>query len=150
MSRPKLLVLLIILSSAGCAKLAHLDELLRLKDLSENRDGQEIFVQKQNKNFEKLSGVAKANNIASYKDEKTFIKEFGRPIVSREITSQDQPLTQWLYRYSTQKFGSPKVYLYFDNQEKLVRWEYYPRDNSDDPSAKLEGGTNDGNHQNQN
>ncbi len=121
------LFLVLCAGLAGCAKLAHLDELLTLKDLSENRDAQDVFVEKQNNNFKKLLAAVNDRSVSSYQNKKDFLKAFGKPILVKQGSQNDQVIEKWLYRYMDKPFGSPKVYAYFDQQDQCLRLEYYPR-----------------------
>ena len=132
------LVLMLCCTLTGCAKLAHLDELLRLKDLSDNRDGQAVYVEKRDKDFEKLLTVVKANTLDRFYDQASFLKEFGPPLLRREVTRDGQPLEQWLYRYTVRAFESPKIYVYFNRSNRIVLWEYYPRDNPGNSSTVIQ------------
>jgi len=116
----------------GCAKLAHLQELLTLKALSLERDQQELDMEKQDKNFDNLLAAVENNSLEQGTHQRKFLGAFGEPILVSQVTGDDQQtLEKWLYRYATRPFGSPKVYVYFDRKEKLVEWEYLPRDTSD-------------------
>jgi hypothetical protein len=57
---------------------------------------------------------------------KEVFSRYGQPVL--ESVSDDQEmLVRLLYRYPTKFFGSTKVYLYFDANEKLVKWELIER-----------------------
>ena len=68
-----LLFLSCVVFGGGCAKLAHLQELLTLKGFSSERDRQDLYVEKQNKNFDvfnvgseqKLSVDSVANRVCA-------------------------------------------------------------------------------------
>ena len=118
------IIIVSTLTLAGCAKLSHLDQLLTLKDLSDEQDRLAVFVEEQDKRFEKLLAAYADKTIEQYQDQKSILKAFGEPVWRRSIQNDQQPLEQWLYRYSTQFFDSPKVYFYFDEKGKVVKWEY--------------------------
>ena len=120
--------MVLIFPGAGCAKLAHLQELLTLKELSDERDQQVLYVAQQDKNFEKLLAAIQDHSIVQFTDQKNFLQTFGKPVLTKRIEREGKPLQQWLYRYLTKPFGSPKVYLYFDASGKLLDWEYLKRD----------------------
>ena len=135
-------VCLILLSFvfSGCAKITHMQELLRIKAYSDNKDQQEEYVQQQNKNFEKLLEVVKAEGLDQYATQKKISKAFGAPVFKRDVTLNEKESEMWLYRYSTKYFGSEKVYLYFDERGKLEDWEHFvpkkdPADENSQPSA---------------
>ncbi len=104
---------------SGCAKV---DKLLTLQSLSANQDAQRADVKKQNKQFDFLLQVLKDNRLSEYPDQKSFVKAFGEPILTKKITQDGKLLDQWLYRYSEKIMGSEKVYLYFDEGGKFVNF----------------------------
>ena len=113
-----------IIFFCGCAKLAHLEQLLTLKAYSENKDRQAEYVTEQDERFERLLEAVKNNTLDQYSDKESFLKEFGEPIFVREVVREDKPYDSWLYRYTAQLFGSEKVYLYFDEGGRLRDWEH--------------------------
>ena len=122
----------------GCAKLAHLDELLTLKALSDDRDQQDLYVANRGKKFEKLVAALKDSSIGRFGYKKDFLKEFGEPILVQPIghgSGNDvvvmKPGERWIYRYPVRPFGSPKVYLDFDRSGKLMSWQYISRDDNE-------------------
>ncbi len=120
-----LFCLLFLLTS--CAKLEHLQELLTLKDLSDDRDQQDIYVKNHNESFERLLAAVKSNFLNQFPDKKSFLKKIGKPILIKQVVWNGESLQRWLYRYSNKSLGSAKVYLYFDQAGKLKYWQYFPR-----------------------
>ena len=114
---------LLVLSLTGCAKLAHMQELLRLKDYSDNKEVQAKYVKEQDRKFEQLLAAVRESKIESYQNKKNFLAEFGNPVFSRQVTHAGKTMDMWLYRYTTKYFSSEKVYLYFDQAGKLQDWE---------------------------
>ena len=108
----------------GCAKLAHIDELLTLQELSIDQDKQAKFVQEQDKKFESLLAAIQSDSFRRYTDQKSFLKDFGPPVTKQTITKENQLLEKWVYRYATKAFNSEKVYVYFDQSGKLMEWEH--------------------------
>ncbi len=118
------ILLAVILASGGCAKLAHLQELLTLKSMSDNRGEQEKFVDRQNESYKKVLTAYQNNTLNNYPDKKSILKNFGEPLLVRKVTRGGDHLEYWLYRHPVKAFKSDKVYLYFDSTGKLVEWEY--------------------------
>ena len=114
----------------GCAKLEHLPELLTLKDLSNDRDQQDLYVRNHDESFERLVNAVKDKSFDQYKNKKSFLEAFGKPLVTEQVSLDGESLEKWLYRYTTRSFGSPKVYLYFDRSGKLKRWQYFSGENN--------------------
>jgi len=108
----------------GCAKLAHMQELLTLKAMSDNGDEQRRFVAAQDARFETLLEKVKNNQLGEYPNRKSVFRAFGEPIFTKQVQRNDQTQEQWLYRYATKFFDSPKVYLYFNPKGKVIDWQY--------------------------
>ncbi len=116
----------LLLVVVGCAKLEHLDQLLTLKDLSEEGDRQDRYVENQDHKFELLLEAVQSNALSQDTHQKKILQKFGDPIYREEITRDGQGVEKWLYRYTKEFFDSEKVYLYFDREGKLINWEYLP------------------------
>lgn len=108
----------------GCAKLAHLEQLLTIKSYSDNKDLQEKFVSKQNEDFERLLQLVRAEGLNAYQTKKELCADFGPPVFTREVIHQGQSVEMCLYRYATEYWNSDKVYVYFDQESRLVDWEW--------------------------
>ncbi|MCB9772458.1 MAG: hypothetical protein H6754_07910 [Candidatus Omnitrophica bacterium] len=121
-----ILLLFFAVSSTGCAKVAHMQELLRLKGYSEEKDRQELLVENQNKRFERLLAAVKSNQLENFPDQRSIWMSFGEPVFEKKITLAQTPYTVWMYRYSTKFFGSEKVYLYFDEKRNLSSFDFSP------------------------
>jgi len=121
---------------AGCAKLAHLQELLTLKGFSHDRDQQDESMQRRDENFEKLLMAARNNSLNEFSSRRRFLKAFGEPILRFQVLQEDgKTVEKWLYRYATRPFGSPKVYVYFDQKGKLLEWQYLSREANEIPKT---------------
>lgn len=121
----------------GCAKLAHLQELLTLQDLSLDRDQQDAYVKNHDESFERLLTAVKNNSLNQFPDQKSFLKTIGKPVLIKKIVLSGESMERWLYRRTKQSFDSPKVYLYFDQFQKLRQWEYFPREENVSPSSGM-------------
>ena len=116
-----------VFSLSGCAKLQHMDELLTLKRVADEQAAMAKQVEAQDKKFESLIEAVKKDRIKKYDHEKSVKRAFGEPIFIRERERDNQQLSEWFYRHSTEFFGSDKVYLYFDAEQKLVDYRYVER-----------------------
>ena len=115
-------MILIPMLFSGCAKVAHLDELLTLKSFSNDQATTNKDVDKKNTQFDLLLTMVQSGDISRYKDQKSIVEHFGAPILSRERTENGKKIDEWIYRYQTQFFDSPKVYLQFDEAQALTKW----------------------------
>lgn len=120
------LILTGIVFFCGCAKLTHMQELLRLKEYSDEKTRQKDFVQEQDQNFEKLLSIVRDDGMGRYADQNAILKDFGGPVIRKDIVKDQKPIEVWLYRYTTKFFGSDKVYLYFDTTGRLDSYDYCP------------------------
>ena len=109
----------------GCAKIAHMQELLTLKRYSQNKDIQAEYVKQQDEKFEKLLAEVDNGRIENYGNQKAIKRSFGDPVFIKDTVKDDQDMEMWLYRYAVRYFDSPKVYLYFNEQGELQDWEKY-------------------------
>lgn len=117
-------IVLLVATLSGCAKLAHMQELLTLKAYSKEKDQQVELVRGQDEKFQKLLQLAESKGLGPYTTQESFLKEFGAPVFKKNVVKEGQPLEEWLYRYSTEYFDSPKVYLYFDQKGTLQSLDY--------------------------
>lgn len=124
----KLLFFIILFLLTGCAKLEHLQELLTLQGLSDDRDQQDLYVQRQDENFERLLAAAKKNSLDQFSHKKKFLKAFGNPLFTEQVSLKGESMEKWIYRYATKAFGSPKVYVYFEKSGKMKHWQYFSRE----------------------
>ncbi|MDD3374555.1 MAG: hypothetical protein PHY73_02390 [Candidatus Omnitrophica bacterium] len=108
---------------SGCG-IFHVQEIMRIKAVSANMDEQQKYVDAKNEEFEKLLKIVKEGKISNYKTQKDFVKEFGDPVFSKQLSKQEEYSEVWLYRYCDKMFGSEKVYLYFDDAGNLIKWEH--------------------------
>ena len=123
MRRP-FIILCVAFFFTGCSKLAHLDQLLTLKAMGQNKDEQAKFVKQQDQNFEAVLQAYRENRLSQYPDAKGIQKAFGAPIYVSEEIKDGVPRIKWLYRYSVKMASSDKVYLYFSTDGKLLEWQY--------------------------
>ena len=115
---------LILFSVSGCFFLP--ESLKTLKSIGDSQDEISAYLAKQLKLFNQLLVDLKNEAIEPGISKKRFIRIYGEPILSKEV-SEPSGGTILLYRHPTEYFKSDRVYLYFDQKEKLVRWEYKDR-----------------------
>ena len=124
----KLLSLLgiLFLFSAGCAKLAHLDQLLILKGMDDEQKQQRRYVEEQDKRFEKIRDAVQNGQIKKFSNQKQIAAKFGQPVYKKTIQKDNQNLDLWVYRYTVKYFDSDKISLYFSPDGQLVDSVYEP------------------------
>lgn len=109
---------------SGCSKVSHLDQLLTLKDLADEQEELNKYIDQQDKNFDRMLEEVKAGTLDQYSNKQKILRTFGEPVFARDVIEEGHGLESWLYRYTTQYFGTEKVYLYFDSEGNLVKSEY--------------------------
>lgn len=126
-SRFAVVVLIMILPwTPGCAKLTHLRELLVIKSYSENKDAQERAVQDQNARFRDLLEAVRHGGLGRYPDQAAFLQTFGPPVLREPDQVRGAEGERWLYREAVNYFDSEKVYLFFDREGRLAKWDHVP------------------------
>ena len=117
--------------ASGCSKVSHLDQLLTLKDLAEEQEAANQYIEKQDRNFDLMLKEAKAGTLDQYSNKREIRQAFGDPVFARDFVEGDEVGEFWLYRYVTQYFGAEKIYLYFDNDGNLFKSEYKEEENGE-------------------
>ncbi|MBI5024528.1 MAG: hypothetical protein HZC18_05940 [Candidatus Omnitrophica bacterium] len=125
---------------AGCAKLAHLDQLLTLKAVSDEQAQMGKEIERQDARFESLVTAVEEGSITKYKSQESVTGQFGPPIFTERLEENGRPLDVWVYRYAARFFDSPKVYLYWDQAGNLIRWEFTPAVSSHESGPKQSAG----------
>ncbi|MDD4954816.1 MAG: hypothetical protein PHP17_02115 [Candidatus Omnitrophica bacterium] len=126
----RLFVCLIVLLFCGCARLAHLDELLTLKSVSDSQRDIEIYLAKQEKGFTRLEGDIKNNRLRTGEFKRAIIEKYSEPVLTEKPETEKNNIKEiLLYRHPTNYFKSDRIYLYFDAEGRLASWELKPAQN---------------------
>ncbi|MDP2923591.1 MAG: hypothetical protein Q8O30_07750 [Candidatus Omnitrophota bacterium] len=124
----KALILFFVFGVSGCATLSHMDELLTLKSVADSQNDIERYLAKQEKGFNKLLSDIKNNRLKVGITKKYIITTYSEPIL---VKSSDKDQTRGeilLYRHPTNYFKSDRIYLYIDENNRLIIWELKPTD----------------------
>jgi len=113
-------LLLALLGLSGCVIIENLDEISVLGDYSRNKDNQHHLVKSINDHYDALTKAIAKRYISDYKDKASFARSFGEPILKKDLSDGGQ---RWLYRYAIYRFAKDKVYVYFDHNGKIIKWE---------------------------
>lgn len=108
---------------SGCFFLP--ENLKTLKNVGDSQKEINSYLSRQVKLFNRLLADLKRNALRPGISKERFIRIYGDPVISKEIAGPSGN-TMLLYRHPTNYFKSDRVYLYFDREEKLLRWEYKP------------------------
>ena len=120
---------------SGCAKLAHMNELLTLKAVSDQQAALDSYVEKQDGKFKLLLAAVEDRSIEKYKRKDAIVRKFGEPVFCENVEHKGEKAEFCLYRYTKKYFNSDKVYFYFDASGKLVDWEHIPLNADEKPEA---------------
>jgi hypothetical protein len=113
-------LLLAVLGLSGCTIISNSDELYMLGDYSREKDNQHRLVKSINDHYDALTKVIARGHIGDYKDKASFVYSFGDPILKKDLSDGTQ---RWLYRYAIFRLAKDKVYVYFDRNGKMIKWE---------------------------
>jgi hypothetical protein len=118
--------ILFIFLIGGCSFLSHYDELITLKRLGDSQREIDNYLENQKKEFEFLKDDIKNNRLIAGTAKQDILSTYGEPVLIKQIKDKDKIKEIFLYRHPTQYFSSDRIYLYFDEQERLYSWELQP------------------------
>ena len=120
-------VYLVIVLLCGCAKVAHLNELLTLKRVADSQKQIEIYLAKQERGFNKLNEDIKNKVLVKGQLKRSIIAKYSEPVLTKVPEPENAGIKEiLLYRHPTNYFKSDRIYLYFDNGNKLISWKVEP------------------------
>ncbi|HNV24013.1 MAG TPA: hypothetical protein PKH98_03905 [Candidatus Omnitrophota bacterium] len=108
---------------SGCAKMQHLDQLLILKNFSDEQTRLQQYIEQQDKKFEKLLKAIEDRTLVKNMRDQAIVRMYGDPLGKREVEKDGKKMERWNYRYQMKYFESEKVYLYFNEEKRLIGWE---------------------------
>ncbi|MBI4367981.1 MAG: hypothetical protein HY588_01160 [Candidatus Omnitrophica bacterium] len=91
-----------------------------LKGLAANEEQKAAVLQAETVRFQELKRAISDRKLKTEISQGEFERQFGKPVVVLQEGTREK------YVYKSGKagwFGGEKVYLYFDQQSKLVKWE---------------------------
>ncbi|MCA9399488.1 MAG: hypothetical protein KC618_07050 [Candidatus Omnitrophica bacterium] len=116
-----------IIFCSGCSKLAHLDEMLRLKKIGDGVEDADAYVEKADRRFAELVQLYKEGKLVQYSTTTgQILKKFGQPIQVKTVQHDEEEAERWLYRKAVEYFNTEKIYLYFSAEGKMIDVEYEP------------------------
>ncbi len=123
--RKLLFILPLVIAVSGCAKLAHISELLTLKGVSDEQKRNDNLVKAYDTKFFKLLEAQKNNQLTN-ETKKSILAKYVKPIYTETVELDGQPVDRWIYRQYVKYFYTDQVHLYFDADGKLIKSEYVP------------------------
>jgi len=115
--------ILLLLSFSGCTVLENLDELTTLGQYSREKDAQHVLVKSIDDHYDALAKGIDQGTMGHYENEGSFVKAFGDPLVKKDLADGRQ---RWLYRHAIYRLSKDKVYVYFDKNGQVIKWEKLP------------------------
>jgi len=112
-----------LLAFSGCIGHENLQELMMLGQYSREKDAQNRLVKSTNDHYDALTKAIAQGKMVNYKKEASLENTFGPPILKKDLSDGS---SQWLYRYAIYRTARNKVYVYFNRDGKLIKWEKIP------------------------
>ncbi|MFH1395168.1 MAG: hypothetical protein ABIH09_03330 [Candidatus Omnitrophota bacterium] len=76
----------------------------------------------ETENYENIDKAITEGVLEKGKSALSIEKKYGKPVIA--LTEDKGKQKEWIYKKSKDSyFTGPKIYLFFDEQEKLVSWE---------------------------
>lgn len=123
MSTFKLFTLLALLVLNGCTMMSHMEELSTLGDVAREKDNQNNAVKLVDDYYDALVAAIVSKQMDQFPSQVDIRRKFGDPMVIKTIQVNGHLQQEWMYRHSLIKEAKDKVYLYFDDQGQLFKYE---------------------------
>ncbi|MBU1999221.1 MAG: hypothetical protein ABIG46_00470 [Candidatus Omnitrophota bacterium] len=114
--------ILAIVLIGGCASGYNTQGLLMLKRLGDNQKGIEVYIESQVKGLSRLRKDIVEGRLGAEIIKQDIADNYLEPIVCRDVKGKER----CLYRHPTKYFNTPRVYLFFNKEEKLLSWKLQP------------------------
>ncbi len=114
----------LFLALAGCAVVDQNDQITALEKYDESKAEIAKYVKKQEENFNRLKDDIKNGLLQKGSSEGEIVFNYGDPVFCKDAALQGAVKKSCLYRYPTKYFDTNKVYLNFDENDKLYSWEF--------------------------
>lgn len=114
--------------------MAHMDELLTLKSVSDNQRDIDIYLKKQEKGFTKLLADIRSNKLRKGESKNYLISTYFEPVLTKKAGDLKDIREVLLYRHPTEYFKSDRIYLYINNKGRLAYWELKPAEEENSPA----------------
>lgn len=116
-----LLCALLIQLACGCA----MEKIRLLKSLAQDEKEKEAYINKQTGGFLKLQKDISGGKLKEGLSKQEVVGAYGEPVLCS--AAQAEPNAErCLFRRPVEFFNTDKVFIFFDEQERLVAWESYP------------------------
>ena len=101
----------------------NLDELLTLKDYSDEKEAQGKWIAQEAQRFELVATAVKDGSIKDFSTQGSIREHFGDPVLIEHVQEGSASVERWLYRHPIQKLASDRVYIFFNSDGNFLRFE---------------------------
>ena len=112
-----------IILLAGCTGLTHVRELMVLERIGENQAEIKEYLDEQERLFYKLRQDIENNQLSQGMPLPEVLSMYGEPIFQSFPEEQGKIKRTYFYRHPTQYFSSDRIYLNFDDEQRLCSWK---------------------------
>lgn len=114
-------LIIALLITSGCVGLGgNVGALRLLVKLGQNDKLKQQTIKQETENFRKIKDYINSNKIEKGMSSELAVKKFGKPI----LVLSDSGAEKWSYKPSDADWiGGEKIYLFFNNEDKLFDWE---------------------------
>lgn len=114
---------LVIFALGGCATIKEHRQIAELETIEKNQEEIADYIKRSEKTFSHLWEAVKNNYLKKGLLKSKIVSEYGEPLYCERL---DEEIEFCVYRDPAGYFYSDLIYLYFDDEEKLVFWEARP------------------------
>lgn len=110
-----------LLLFCGCSTQFNSEGLGTLSALSQNRSEMDVYMRRQAEGYSRLMRDYEDGVLQKGLSEKGIVSRYGDPVYCR--ASGDSSGKICLYRHPAEYFPSSRIYLSFDDEDRLVLWD---------------------------
>lgn len=113
-------LIVFLLISESCTFIKFHKQLSTLKQLEANQKSIDIYIDRKKKKFHQLLQAIKERKLPLNLSKKEAIDIYGEPVLTKKSSSGEEV---FLYRHPLKYSSTTKVYLYFDKDGKLSKFQ---------------------------
>jgi hypothetical protein len=121
--------------AAGCS--SGWGNIMALRQYSAGQNEITRYVKRTESRFAVLVADIKNNNIKTGLKYNEVLSRYGEPVITWDMAAPSLASKKLLYRKPVNYFSTDRVYLYFNNYNNLVKWEYCPALKEDKESTDV-------------
>jgi len=124
----KLYLFYMLISISGCASGFNMEAISAMKQLADNQKEIADYVKTQKEGFFKLQQDIHRERLYAGLSEPEIVSKYGEPVYCSPNANNEQK-KECLYRDPLEFFSTDRAYLYFDKDNRLIRWILKPANN---------------------